>query len=74
MGDMCEDKQVVYRLGKVEGKVESVDKTVTKIMTNHLPHVEQELIHLGTTVKIYGRIIMGALLGLIAGVIGLIFS
>ena len=70
---MCDDKQVVYRLGQVESQVDEIGGDVKEIMTNHLPHLEVELRDLQSTITIYGRIIMGALLALIGTVIGLIF-
>jgi len=71
--DMCDEEQVIYRLGQVESRVDTISGDVKEIMTNHLPHLEVELRELQSGVTIYGRIIMGALLALIGAVIGLIF-
>jgi hypothetical protein len=43
MDEMCDDKQVVYRLGQVENQVDEIGGDVKLIMTNHLPHIEKEI-------------------------------
>lgn len=59
-----------YRLGQLEKNYDKLEEKVDRIMTNHLPHIEQSVVELKTRVTIFGTIIMTA----ISGLIGLIFT
>lgn len=59
-----------FRVGSLEKQIEKLDGKVDDIMTNHLPHVQEEMMGLKTRVNIFGTLIMGALSTVIALLIG----
>ena len=59
---------ISYRVGQVEKRVNSLDKKIDFILTNHLPDIEKQLIKLNTKVSIYSALNIGAI------IVGLIIS
>ena len=51
-----------YRMGKVELKVDKVDEKMDKLLTNHIPHIERQIVALKTEVRILAALIGGAAL------------
>jgi len=43
---------LAYRVGQLEEKYKKIDNKLDEIRTNHLPHIEQELISLKSQVKL----------------------
>jgi hypothetical protein len=54
-----------YRLTCMEVEMDIVKSDMKKIMENHLPHINQALVRLDTSMKIYGGLIIAALTALI---------
>jgi hypothetical protein len=74
--NMCQDDVLSHRIEKVEEEVGSVGEDVKKIMTNHLPHLAEDIykLDLKTTkqisdlqarLTIFGGLILTALGALI---------
>lgn len=57
-----------YRMDKVEEKVDNLDDKVYKIMTNHLPHLSEDIAKLSTKIIIATGVNVGAI------IIGLLIS
>jgi len=56
-----------YRVDQLEKNFDKLDGKLDKIMTNHLPHIEVELIKFGTKQKVYTALNIGAvIIGIIA--------
>jgi len=58
---MTNNGTLSYRVGQLEKKVEKLDNKLDKIMTNHLPHVETELIAIKTRVNVLTAVNIGAI-------------
>ena len=52
--DMCDDKQVEYRLTQVEGEVQEVKTDIRTMMRKHLPHISSDIkdVNINVTEKI----------------------
>ena len=61
---------LTYRVGRLEKDVGDVSDDVKVIMTNHLPHMQEELTTVKTRLNLFGTLIMGALSTIIALLIG----
>ena len=48
--------------GKLEDKYNQLDDKVDTIMTNHLPHIREDIIRLRTTIKTATALNIGALI------------
>ncbi len=51
-----------WRLDRLEKDVESLDKKLDKIMTNDLPHLNEQVSSLNTSIKIYATFNVGVLI------------
>jgi hypothetical protein len=51
-----------YRLEQLEKNYDGLDDKIDKIMTNHLPHIHEELIKLNTQVKVFATVNVGAVI------------
>ena len=60
MGDNIE-----YRVEQLETKMLDMGTDVKQIMTNHLPHIEKEIVKFSTAMKIYGALILAGISALI---------
>lgn len=56
-----------YRINKLETAVNDLDTKLDLIMTNHLPHIQEQIIASNTTIKLFTGInIAVAILGIVA--------
>ena len=51
-----------YRVDQLEKSYEKMDEKLDKIMTNHLPHIQEELISLSTQIKIFTALNIAAII------------
>ena len=61
-----DDQNIPYRVGQLESGMDNVSSDVKEILTNHLPHIQTELMRLSTLLKIFGGLILTAVSALIA--------
>jgi hypothetical protein len=54
-----------YRLTCMEVEVDIMKSDMKKIMENHLPHINQAIVRLDTSMKIYGGLIIAGITALI---------
>jgi hypothetical protein len=59
---MTNSDTLKYRVEQLEKKYDSLDNKLDKIMTNHLPHIELELVKFGTKQKVYTALNIGAII------------
>lgn len=59
------EENTAYRVEQLEDDMKDVRTDVKTIMTNHLPHIEQELVRVSTTVKLIGGLILSGITALI---------
>ncbi len=59
-----------YRVGCLEEDMKEVGKDVKSIMTNHLPHIQADIIRVSTSQKIFGGLTLTAVSVLVAKVFG----
>jgi len=57
--------KIEYRIDCLEDDMTGLRNDVKKIMENHLPHIEGELIRLSTIIKVVGGLIMSGITALI---------
>lgn len=62
----ADDKNIPYRVGQLEKDMDSVRIDIKEILTNHLPHIQTELMRVSTLLKIFGGLILAALSAIIA--------
>ena len=62
----ADDQNIPYRVGQLESEMDNVGSDVKEILTNHLPHIEVEIMRLSTLLKIFGGLILTAVSALIA--------
>lgn len=62
-------ERLEQRVTELEKDMDGLCTDVKLIMENHLPHIREDLRELSTMLKIYGTIIMGAILALIGVVV-----
>ena len=62
----ADDQNIPYRVGQLESEMENVSSDIKEILTNHLPHIEVEIMRLSTLLKIFGGLILTAVSALIA--------
>ena len=60
---MSSNGTLSYRVGQLEKKVEKLDGKLDKIMTNHLPHIEAELIMMKTRINVLTAVNVSAIVG-----------
>ena len=53
---------LVYRVGELEKKVDTLDDKIDKLLTNDLPHIQTELQSLKTRISVLTAINIGALI------------
>ena len=53
------------RIKMLEKDMEEVCSDIKTIMTNHLPHIQNEITVLNTTIKIFGGLILSGITALI---------
>ena len=54
-----------YRIAELEDDMKEVCGDIKTIMRNHLPHIQNELTVLSTTIKIFGALILSGITALI---------
>jgi len=59
------DEHDEYRITSMEVEVDMMKSDLKKIMENHLPHIQQEIAKLETSMKIYGGLILAGITALI---------
>jgi len=59
------DEHDEYRMTCLEIEVDMMKSDMKKIMENHLPHIQQSIIKLETSMKIYGGLIIAGITALI---------
>lgn len=57
---MNNNNTLKYRVGQLEDKYKSLDNKIDDILTNHLPHIEQNILKLRTEVRLVGAILIGS--------------
>ena len=57
---------IAYRVGQLEKRQESVEEKMDKIMSNHLPHITNQITALDSRIKMMTAINVG---GIVLGVI-----
>ena len=62
----ADDQNISYRVGQLESEMDNVGTDIKEILTNHLPHIQTELMRLSTLLKIFGGLILTAVSALIA--------
>ena len=62
----ADDQNISYRVGQLESEMANVGSDVKEILTNHLPHIQTELMRLSTLLKIFSGLILTAVSALIA--------
>ena len=62
----ADDQNISYRVGQLESEMANVGSDVKEILTNHLPHIEVEIVRLSTLLKIFGGLILTAVSALVA--------
>jgi uncharacterized protein (UPF0335 family) len=62
-------EKLTYRVDRLEKDMDTLCLDVKSIMENHLPHLQAELQALKSVVKIYGTIIVAAIVALIGVVV-----
>ena len=62
----ADEQNIPYRVRRLESEMENVSSDVKEILTNHLPHIQTELMRLSTLLKIFGGLILTAVSALIA--------
>ena len=53
---------LIYRVEQMEKNYNQLDLKIDKILTNHLPHIQADIIRIKTEVRILAAINIGALL------------
>ena len=53
---------ITWRIGQLEKQVEELDDKVEKLMTNHIPHLHEELSSLKTRVSLATALNIGAVI------------
>ena len=53
------------RIKHLEKDMDTVCADIKLIMTNHLPHIQNEIVVLNTTIKIFGGLILSGITALI---------
>ena len=61
-----DDQNISYRVGQLESEMDNVSSDIKEILTNHLPHIEVEIVRLSTLLKIFGGLILTAVSALVA--------
>ena len=61
---------IEYRIGSLEKKMDTVCSDVKKILENHLPHMQSDIVQVKTELRIFGAIILLAIGALIKVVLG----
>ena len=61
---------LTYRVGRLEEDVGEVKGDVKEILTNHLPHMAEDIAALKSRVAIFGTLILGAIGTLISLYLG----
>jgi len=59
---MTNNGTLKYRVGQLETKVDKMDDKIDKILTNHLPHIENELIMMKTRINVLTAVNIGAII------------
>jgi hypothetical protein len=63
---MAQRNNLEYRVNQLEKNFDKLDDKIDLIMTNHLPHIQTDLIKLNTQVKVFtGLNIAAVIIGLI---------
>lgn len=53
---------ITYRVDELEKTVGSIDGKIDRLMTNHLPHLEQKVIVLSTRINVLTVVNVGAII------------
>lgn len=61
-----ENDNALYRIGQLEKNYESLNAKIELMMTNHLPHIKEDMIGLKTRINLMTAINIG---GIILGII-----
>jgi len=59
---MMTENNVKYRVEQLEKTCMDLDTKIDKIMTNHLPHIELQLVKMRTTMNVWMSINIGAII------------
>lgn len=51
-----------YRVDELERHVNQMDENITRILTNHLPHLSEDMISLKTRINVQTAIQVGAII------------
>ena len=57
-----------YRIKSLEKKMDTVCSDMKKILENHLPHIQNDIVRVKTELRIFGAIILLAIAALIKAV------
>ena len=59
---MANNRTLTYRVGELEKCVEKMDAKMDNLMTNHLPHMQQEISSMKVRITLLTAINVGAIL------------
>lgn len=51
-----------YRVEKLEGNYKDLNDNINKLMTNHIPHLQEDIIRLKTQINIFTAVNVGAVI------------
>lgn len=69
---MTRESILKYRIGELEKDVVAMKSTLDKVMTNHLPHLQESITKLTTRVNAYFIIQIGGVLAVILTLLSIV--